>query len=41
MKLAKVAISFAVVAALGSCLYYLNQQQSRGQWKTRRRVIYG
>ena len=41
MKLVKVALSFAVIAAVGSCLYYLNQQQSKGQWKTHRRVLYG
>jgi len=41
MKLFKVAISFAVLATVGSCLYYLNQQQTKGQWKTYRKTIYG
>jgi len=39
MKFVKVALSFAVVVAVGSCLYYLNQQQSTGQWKTRLRTV--
>jgi hypothetical protein len=41
MKFVKVALSLAVVAAaVGSCLYYLDQQQQlKGQWKTRKKTL--
>jgi len=41
MKLVKVALSFAFVAAVGSYLYYLNHQQPNGQWKTWKRTVTG